>query len=175
MRPGDRAPLSRSSISQRLGVVFSGLLPAARGELVAGSRTLDDASHQPAPTDGQGRKHVLAGTAPNLRLRSGSVVRRPLGQTPYPGPHRRDIFGLSRLLGKPGNFPRWRASGSGPAPRSPVTGKPPRRRVPNTRFLSSGPLWTGINGSNWPPRGSNGTRSSSARPSAWCSRRPDSQ
>jgi len=37
---------------ERLGVVFSGLLPAARGELVAGSGTLDDASHEPAPTKG---------------------------------------------------------------------------------------------------------------------------
>jgi len=86
-------------------VVFSGLLPAARGELVAGSGTLDEASHEPAPTDGQGRKHVLAGIAPNLRLRSGSVVRRPLGQTPDPGRHRSDIFGLSRLLGQARELP----------------------------------------------------------------------
>jgi len=36
-------------------VVFSGLLPAARGELVAGSGTPDDASHEPAPTKAAAR------------------------------------------------------------------------------------------------------------------------
>jgi hypothetical protein len=49
------------------------------------------------------RKHVLAGFAPNLGLRSGSVVRRTLGQTPDFGCHVIDIFRHSAFWSKPKN------------------------------------------------------------------------
>ena len=87
-----------------VGARSLGLRLAARGELVAGSGTLDDASNEPAPTEGEARKHVLTCIAPNLGLRSGSVVRRPLGQTPYFGRHRTAILRLSVLSGKPGQY-----------------------------------------------------------------------
>src|SRR6266540_1442983 len=94
------------------------------GELVAGSGSLDGASHEPAPPEGEGWKHVLAGVAPNLGVRSGSVVRRPLGQTPDPGFHRSDIFTLSALSS---------------SPRTSLDGNRPVH--PGTRYLA----WVGTN------------------------------
>src|SRR4029450_10126422 len=44
----------------------SPLLPVARGEFVAGSGVLDDASQESAHTEGYARKHVLTRLAPNL-------------------------------------------------------------------------------------------------------------
>jgi hypothetical protein len=85
---------------RRRGWCSAGLLPTSWGELVAGSRRLDHASHEPASTEGERREHVLAGIAPNLGLRGGPVVRPLLGQTPDLGWHVVDIFRLSAFSSK---------------------------------------------------------------------------
>jgi hypothetical protein len=57
---------------------------ATRSELVAGGGASDRSPNQPAPTQRERRKHVLATVAPLIRRESGSVARPFLRKAPDP-------------------------------------------------------------------------------------------
>ena len=60
---------------------------SAGSELVAGGRAADRSPNQPAPTQRERLKHVLATVAPPIRRGGGSVVRALLGKAPDPHRH----------------------------------------------------------------------------------------
>ena len=76
-RPGDSVAPSEGSVSDR----------SAGNELITGGGASDRSPNQPAPTQCERRKHVLATVTPPIRRGSGSVVRPSFRKAPDPHRH----------------------------------------------------------------------------------------
>src|SRR6266511_3134880 len=81
--PGDSVPPSEGSASDG----------SAGSELIAGGGASDRSPNQPAPTQRERRKHVLAPVAPPIRRGSGSVARSFFRKAPDPHRHPTSFVG----------------------------------------------------------------------------------